>query len=158
MRFLSPRSRDSFLAVVSLTLPLSASVSPPRTEYPFVLYKWSVVSMPHRSKQDFVRLTDEALGNGNGSISLVGQRALAYVRARARARERRARTEIFLQIITFNLLVPFIKTNAPGASSRRRPAHKGAHAELFFHIFHRATYIFARARACERENGKERPN
>jgi len=35
---------------------------PKRTEYPFVLYKWSVVSMPHRSKQDFARLTDEALG------------------------------------------------------------------------------------------------
>lgn len=35
---------------------------PKRTEYPFVLYKWSIVSMPHRSKQDFARLTDEALG------------------------------------------------------------------------------------------------
>jgi len=42
--------------------PLSARSRRERTEHPFVSYKWSIVSMPHRSKQDFARLTDEALG------------------------------------------------------------------------------------------------
>jgi len=50
-RFLSLHPRDR-----------SARSRRERTEHPFVSYKWSIVSTPHRSEQDFARLTDEALG------------------------------------------------------------------------------------------------
>ncbi|CAD1480405.1 unnamed protein product [Heterotrigona itama] len=76
----------------------------------------------------FARLTDEALGTVMAPFPRRKQNETATEKANKRSRDRdkdraltgnggaaaggETRTEIFLQIITFNLLVPFIKTNA----------------------------------------------
>ena len=77
----------------------------------------------------FARLTDEALGTVMAPFPRRKQNETATEKGNERSRDRdkdraltknggavaggETRTKIFLQIITFNLLVPFIKTNAP---------------------------------------------
>lgn len=80
-----------------------------------------------QEQDGFARLTDEALGTvmapfpwrkRTRQTEKAGTPAERYEEDRGstgrRRGSRRARTKIFLQIITFNLLVPFIKTNVLG--------------------------------------------
>lgn len=70
--------------------------------------------MGHRSMAGFTRLTDEALGTVMAPFPWRKRAETGKGEGKGSRRgETRGEAKIFLQIITFNLLVPFIKTNVP---------------------------------------------
>lgn len=108
----------------------------------------------------FARLTDEALGTVMAPFPRRKQNETATEKGNERSRDRdkdraltknggavaggETRTEIFLQIITFNLLVPFIKTNA-SVQTLARTIERFARTRECVRV---RTYVYTYVRTC----------